>query len=83
MISGLKLKRVRSREKTMHDGDPVIVGCRKSLRGLGYSWRFFKVWSFSRSEKFSAPMLAIYKGGECDLLINLPLFAQDQWCMQC
>ena len=37
MIPDLKLNRDASGGKTMHDGDPVLVGCMKSLRVIGYS----------------------------------------------
>ena len=52
MISGLKLKHDASGGKTMHDGDPVIVGYMKSPRLLGCSRRFCKAWSFRALKNF-------------------------------
>ena len=123
-FSDSKLKRDASGEKITHDGDPVLVGCikslwwpcssrmheiskclihedfvcmkslsvlsyswrflcMKSLSVLSYSWRFCKAWLSSFSEKLSAPMSIISKGGEDDFLINLPLSVWDQRRMQC
>ena len=82
MILGLKLKHDTLGGKTMHDVAFVLVGCIKSLSVISWSWRFYRVWFFSCSEKLSTLLSVMFKGSGDDILINLPLYVQDQHFLQ-
>lgn len=82
MVPDLKLKCDALGGKTMHDVAYVLVGCIKSLSVLSWSWRFYRVWFFSSSKKLSGSLSAMFKGGGDDILINLPLYVQDQRFLQ-